>query len=236
MKALILAGGLGIRLQSVTEHLPKVMLPIGGKPALEHLIDLCARHRIHDIIVTLHYLPDEIRRYFGDGGRFNVRLSYSYEPQKMGTAGAVKHASGLLGQEAFFVLNGDVMTNVDLSAMRAFHERKGGLGTFLVHRTDHPYDSDLVAYDRYFIITRLYRPQPGEDVPPVSKSGTHIFQPEVLNFIPQGAAYSLERDLIPDLLSKKQRLYAYYSDCYSKDMGTPERLAHVEEDYQHGAF
>jgi len=236
MKAFILAGGLGTRLRLVTEDIPKAMVEIGGKPALEHLINLCFRHHITDIVIGVHHLSEKIRDYFGDGNTFNVSIKYSYEPQMMGDAGAMKHASALLGQDAFVVLNGDVITNVDLTAMAAFHKEKAGLGTFLVHSTDHPYDSDLVRYDRDFLITEFFRPKPGDAFEPVSKSGTHMFQSSVLDFIPQGTGYSLGKELIPDLLSKKRPLYAYYSDCYSKDMGTLERLTQVQEDYQHGAF
>jgi NDP-sugar pyrophosphorylase family protein len=236
MKAFILAGGLGTRLRPITNRIQKVMVEIGGKPMLEHLVHLCSRHRITDIVIGVHYRSDSIQAYFGDGKKFNVNIRYSYEPHKMGDAGAMKHASALLGEDPFVVLNGDVMTNVDLTAMGAFHEAKGGLGTFLVHSTDHPYDSDIVRYDEDLLITDFFRPNPGDEFKPISKSGTHIFQPDVLTFIPQGVNYSLGGELVFDLLSKHQRLYAYYSDCYSRDMGTPERLARVEKDYQNGAF
>jgi len=177
-------------------------------------------------------LPDTITQYFGNGNKFGVNINYSHEKKAvMGGAGALKCAQNLLKQDSFIVLNGDVMTNLDLTQMAKFHQEKKGIGTFLVHQTDHPHDSDLIEYDDNFLIKRFYRPKIGDKFNPISKSGTHIFKPEVLNYIPRNTKYSLEGQLIPDLLEKRKKLYAYYSDDYSKDMGTPERLKQVKIDY-----
>jgi len=235
MKAFILSAGLGTRLRLLTHDRPKVMVEIGGKPVLEHLINLCRYHGIQDFVINLHYLPDVIRNYFGNGEKFGVKIAYSFEKEKiMGGAGALKLAQDLLKDDPFFVLNGDVMTNVDLTAMAKFHQEKGGLGTFLVHDTDHPYDSDLVEFDESFLIKRFFRPKPEDQFKPISKTGTHIFEPEVLRYIPGNVKYSLEDQLIPNLLQKGEKLYAFYSHAYSKDMGTPARLAQVRKDYAAG--
>jgi NDP-sugar pyrophosphorylase family protein len=232
MKVFILSAGLGTRLKPLTDDKPKVMVKIGGKPILEHLIKLCAHHGFTDIIVNLHYLSDVVTQYFENGDKFGVNISYSHEKKIMGGAGALKHAQDLLKEEPFFVLNGDVITTLNLSKMAQFHQEKQGIGSFLVHQTDHPYDSDLVEYDDNFLVKRFFRSQPGEKVNPISKTGTHIFKPEVLDYIPNNQKYSLEKQLIPDLLSKSKKLYAYYSDEYSKDMGTHERLKQVKIDYE----
>ncbi|MCX6816762.1 MAG: NDP-sugar synthase [Candidatus Beckwithbacteria bacterium] len=235
MKVFILAAGLGTRLKPLTNHQPKVMVKIGDKPILEHLINLCSFHGFKDIIINLHYFPKVITDYFQDGNKFGVHINYSREiNQIMGGAGALKLAEKLLKNDSFFVLNGDVMTNVDLTAMAKFHQLKAGLGTFLVHPTDHPFDSDLVESDHNFLIKRFFRPHQGDKFKPLAKTGTHIFTPQVLDFIPGKTEFSLEEQLIPGLLARGQRLYAYYSDCYSKDMGTPERLTQVTKDYQNG--
>lgn len=235
MRVFILSAGLGTRLKSLTDKKPKVMAEIGNKPVLEHLITLCAHHGFKNIVINLHYLPDKITKYFGDGKKFGVKIHYSHEKEKiMGGAGGLKYAENLLKEDTFIVLNGDVMTNVNLKTMLNFHKKKGGIGTFLVHDTDHPYDSDLVEFDNNFLIKRFFRPKSGDIFKPISKSGTHIFEPEVLDLIPKGIEYSLEEELIPDLLKKKHRLYVYYSRAYSKDMGTPKRLALVRKDYEAG--
>ena len=232
MKVFILAGGLGTRLKSLTSNQPKVMIKIGDKPILEHLVNLCVKHDFTDIIISLHHLPQPVTQYFADGKKFNARISYSIETKPMGGAGAIKHAENLLKDEAFFVLNGDVMTNINLTKMAKFHQQKKGLAAFLVHKTDHPYDSDLVEFDDNHLIKKFFRPKPGDKFKPISKTGTHIFEPEVLDFIPPDIKYSLEKQLIPDLLQQGKKLYAYYSNQYSKDMGTPERLAQVRKDYE----
>lgn len=234
MKAVILAAGIGARLQPLTDHQPKVMLKIGPKPILEYLINLCVCHRIKDIIISTHYLADQIKSYFQDGEQFNAHIKYSHENTMLGGAGALKLAEPLLTDDDFIVLNGDVLTNVNLTEMISFHRRQQGLATFLVHNTDHPFDSDLVEYDDHFKILRFFRPTAGDTFKPVSKSGAHVFKPAVLNFIPPQQEFSLEKQLIPALLTAHQPLYAHYSNCYSKDMGTQERLAQVRKDFQDG--
>ena len=234
MKVFILAAGIGTRLKPLTNNQPKVMIKIGNKPVLEHLLNLCHHYSFNDIIINLHYLPEVITSYFGNGQKFGVKINYSFEKKIMGGAGALKQAEKLLKNDSFFVLNGDVMTNVDLIAIAKFHQEKAGLGCLLVHPTDHSFDSDLVEYDGKFRILRFFRSTVGDNIQPVSKTGTHIFKPAVLNFIPPRQKFSLEKQLIPVLLTAKQSLYAYYSNCYSKDMGTLERLAQVEKDYQNG--
>jgi mannose-1-phosphate guanylyltransferase/phosphomannomutase len=232
MKVFILSAGLGTRLRSLTNDKPKVMVRVGNKPILEHLINLCAHHGFKDIIINLHYLPDVVINYFNDGKRFDVNITYSHEKEKiMGGAGALKQVEELLKKNTFFVLNGDVMTNINLTKMVQFHQKKGGIGSFLVHSTDHPYDSDLVEFNQDCLVKRFFRPKPGDQFKPISKTGTHIFEPEVLKFIPSGQKYSLEKQLIPDLLKCDKKLYAYYSEEYSRDMGTLERLAQVKKDY-----
>lgn len=231
MKVIILAAGLGTRLKPLTDKLPKVMLTVGTKPVLEHLINLCCFHGLTDIILSTHYLPEKISSYFQDGTKFNVRLTYSHETTRFGSAGALKLAEPLLMNETFIVLNGDVLTNVNLTEMIKFHRYKNGLATFLVHKTDHPYDSDVVEFDSSGLITKFFRPNQGDKFKSLTKTGTHIFQPKVLDFIPLNQFYSLEKQLIPDLLAHKQNLYAYSSNCYSKDMGTSERLNQIRKDY-----
>lgn len=233
MKAFILSAGLGKRLKPLTNDKPKVMVKIGAKPVLEHLILLCKKHNIQDIIINLHYLPDKIKNYFKSGEKWGVNIYYSYEPEIMGGAGGLKYAEKYL-DKTFFVLNGDVMTNVNLTKMLKFHKRKKGIGCFLVHKTDHPYDSDLVEFDKKFQVLRFFRPKRGDKFKSISKTGTHIFEPEVLKHIPKNTKHSLEKELIPNLLAKGKKLYAYYSEEYSKDMGTWERLKQVGKDYQDG--
>lgn len=232
MKAFILCAGLGTRLKPLTDDKPKVMVEIGGKPVLEHLIMLCKRHGIKEIIVNLHHFPDKVKKYFRGGKKWGVAIEYSLEKKLMGGAGALKFAEKLIEKEPIIVMNGDVMTSVDLTEMVEFHKKMGGIGTIFVHTTDHPYDSDLVEYNGNFLVKRFFRVKRGDTFKAISKTGVHIFKPEVLNFIPSRKKYSLEKQLIPDIFKKREKLYAYFSDAYSKDMGTPKRLKQVIDDYQ----
>jgi mannose-1-phosphate guanylyltransferase / phosphomannomutase len=233
-KAIILSAGHGTRLLPITKEVPKVMISIGDKPILEHIVRLCASHNIRDIIINLHYLPDKITAHFADGSNFGVHITYLYEEEKiLGGAGAIKNAESLISGD-FFVIDGDVMTNINLEKMLDFHREKKGVATFLVHPTNHPHDSDCVEFDKNSRITKFFRPKEGDVFEPMSKSGTHIFTPEVLQFIPKDIEFSLEHQLIPLLLSQGKLCYAYYSTEYSRDMGTPKRLEEVREDYRLG--
>lgn len=237
MKALILAAGLGTRLRPITDNRPKVMTEIGGRPVLEHLLRLCVYHGIKEAVINLHYLPEIITNYFGDGRRLGINIIYSDETkQLMGGAGAIKQAARWLQGEDFLVLNGDVLTNANLTEILAFHQAAKALGTFLVHTTDHPFDSDLVRLQPDGKIIEFFRPQINDEFTPLAKSGVHVFSPKVFRLIPPGKKYSLERELIPNLLKLKQPLYAYKNDCYAKDIGNLHRLDQARKDYDLGVF
>lgn len=230
MKAFILAAGLGTRLRPLTYKIPKVMIKIGDKPVLEHLIILCKKHQIEDIIINLHHLPEKIRNYFGTGEKWRVKIAFSFEPKILGNAGALKKVEALLEDEDFFVFNGDVMTNLNLTKMWRFHQKKGGIATFLIHQSDHPQDSSLVVVNNESRVVKFGKKAKGK----LTKSGTHIFKPGVLKYIPKGKEYSLEKELIPKLISKGLPIYGFYSEDYSHDVGTLERLKKVRKDYQSG--
>lgn len=201
-KAVILCGGRGTRLQPLTDEIPKPLIKIGDKPLLEHLVNVLKRSGIKDIYMAVSYLGEQIERHFGDGTKWRVNIFYSYDQDPLGGAGAIKLLENKLNS-TFAVLNGDVLTDLDFHKMAKFHCQKAGIASFLVHKTDHPYDSDLVEFDKDFLVKRFFRPKPGDKFKPISKSGTHIFEPEVLKFIPKNKKYSLEKELIPDLLKKR---------------------------------
>ena len=235
MKALILSAGLGTGLLPLTKEVPKVMIKVGGKPVLEHLIRLCVFHGIRDIAINLHYLPNIITEYLGDGLEFGANIVYFYERDKiMGGAGAIKQAYDYFKDDDFFVLNGDMVTNLDLKKMMKYHKLKKAVGTFLVHPTNHPYDSECVEFDKNFRITKIFRPKPGDRFKSISKSGAHIFSPSVFKYIPARVEFSLEHQLLPLLIKRNLSCFAYYSDEYSKDMGAPERLKKAREDFEQG--
>lgn len=228
-KAVILCGGRGKRLRPLTDKIPKPMTKIGDKPLLEHLINLLREHGIIEIYLAVSYLGEKVEKYFTDGKKWGVKIFYSYDRKPLGGAGAIKLLERNFNS-TFIVLNGDVITNLNLTKMAVFHKQKGGIGTISVHKTDHPYDSDIVECDKNFLVKRFFRPRLGDKFKLISKTGTHIFEPKALKFIPKNKKYSLEEEWIPDLLKKGEKLYAYYSKEYSHDMGTPERLRKVRKD------
>jgi mannose-1-phosphate guanylyltransferase/phosphomannomutase len=127
------------------------------------------------------------------------------------------------------------MTSINLDKMFQYHQQKKAQATFIVHKSSHPYDSELVDVDDNWQVKGfLNPPKPGDNFRNLTKSGTVIFEPEVLKYVPTNQIYSIEKELLPDLIQKKEPVFAYYSEEYSQDMGTPERLAKVRKDFQNG--
>lgn len=233
MKAAILAGGKGTRLASVTGGLPKAMAPIGGVPVLEHLVRLLVRHGVTDIVLLLGYQPGPILTHFGDGSRFGARITTRVEPEPLGSAGGLKEGEDLLDED-FFLLNCDVMMDMDLEALFRFHRERGAVGTLVVHPNDHPHDSDLVSMDGQGRVTAFHaKPHaPGIYHRNLVNAGAHVFSPAVFKFLEKGKKADLSKALFPKLVGGG--LYAYNTGEYLKDMGTPERLTKVDGDYRSG--
>ncbi len=146
MRAMILAAGLGTRLRPLTELLPKPMLPIANRPVLEHLLRLLRRHGVTQVVINLHWLADAVRGYFGDGRWLGMELTWSFEPTLLGTAGGIKQAEAFLQEGTFLVLLGDVLTDIDLTAMVADHHRTGALATLAAREVDEPASSAVWSW------------------------------------------------------------------------------------------
>lgn len=231
-QAVILSAGLGTRLREVTGGaVPKVMVPILGKPLLEYHIEHFKKHGVSEFFINLFYLPEAITDFFGDGSKWGVRIHYFLEkPEIRGTAGGMKDFDGELGDN-FFLVYGDMYSVVDYSKMgEAFLKNKDALGMVLVGKTDHPHDSDLLELDSDMNFKKMY-PKPHESIPATrfSMLATYVFNRRILSFIPRGAYYEIDHQLIPDVLSKGEKVVGYTSDDYLLDIGTPERYRQVEE-------
>jgi mannose-1-phosphate guanylyltransferase/phosphomannomutase len=225
MKAMVLCAGYGTRLGRLVDEVPKPMLAIGRRPMLEHILRHLARHGFREIAVNLHFRPDVIRDYFGDGSRLGIRLVYSEEPELLGTAGSVKKMSGFLaGGEPFLVHYGDVVTDQDFTAMLDFHRRRQALATLLVHARQQ--SNSLLGIDaEQRIVAFLERPTPQQrSFPsPWVNSGIAICDPALLDEIPRGVVCDLPRDVYPRLLSGG-RLFAFPLSGYRCAVDSPERL------------
>lgn len=230
-QAVILSAGLGTRLQPLTNKVPKVMLPLAGKPILEHHILGLKRHGVGDIFINLHYLPEVIRNYFSDGSCWGMKVCYAFEPTILGTAGGVKNFEKDLSDN-FFVIYGDVFNQMDYSKMaEAYFNKRGAVGLTTVGDTDHPYDSDLVEVDNNLRFLKIHA-KPHKSLPPKYKAmraAAFIFNKRILERIPSGRYYEIDHELLPALISKGEAIYGYEGGGYIKDIGTPERYREASD-------
>lgn len=234
MKAVILAGGKGSRMGNLVDEVPKPMLLICGKPVLEYQIELLKKYDIREIVIIVNHLKARIIEYFGNGSAFDVNISYYEENEPLGTVGGIKAIEKQL-REDFMVLYGDVLVNMDLNRLRQFHLRKKGIATLVVHPNDHPHDSDLLDCNREHLITGFYpKPhQPGQYYRNLVNAALYILSPKILNYLTPNQKADFGKDIFPELV-KKERVYAYNTPEYLKDMGTPGRILKVEKDIQSG--
>jgi len=228
-QAAVLCGGKGTRLSDVTQDaVPKALVEVCGRPLLAWHLDLLRRHGAEDVILCTGFLSEAIEARFGEGGDFGVRLRYAREPLALGTAGALAQVPFDLAAN-LFVVYGDVFVNVDLARMAAFHAEKGGEATLLVHPSGHPYDSDLVQRDEGSgrITGFPGRPKPGTEFVNLTSAGLYVIRRTLVTHIPTDRATDFARDIFPARLSAGAALYAYRSDEYVHDLGTPERYDRV---------
>jgi NDP-sugar pyrophosphorylase family protein len=236
MRALVLAAGEGQRLRPLTLRMPKPMVPVGGRPVLEHLIALLRIHGITDIAINLHYRPEAILEHFGDGERFGVEITYSHEARLLGSAGAARALDAFL-TDTFLCLYGDVLTDVDLSALVARHRETAAAGTIGVYEVSDPSRCGIVELDGAGRITRFVeKPAPGTISGNLANSGILVLEPSVLREIPRNEPFDFGLHLFPKLLDQGIPLVGERLDGYILDIGSADRLAQAEADYCLGRF
>ena len=233
MKVVVLAGGRGTRLG--LQDRPKPMVPVSGKPLLEHLLEMAKASGMTDFVFLNGYKAEVIEEHFGNGDRFGVRIEHIRESQPLGTAGAVRAARHLLN-ETFVVLYGDILMNVDLAAFVNFHKAHGGIGSVFVHPNDHPQDSDLVVADATGRVESfLPKPhRPGADLPNLVSAALYVLEPRALDHVTASGPSDWGRDVLPQVVDDGERVFAYRSLEYAKDIGTPARIAQAEADLRSG--
>ena len=223
LKAVILVGGPGTRLQPLTHYTPKSMVPVLNKPFMEHTIAYLKKYGIENIILTLSYLPEVIQNYFGDGSKLGVQLTYCVENNPLGTAGAVKNAERYLNS-TFVVLNGDVFTDLDIADMLAFHRSKGAKATIALTWVDNPCAFGVVETDSDRRVRRFVeKPSPNRVTTNWINAGIYILEPEVLEHVPPNSHYMFEKGLFPLLLELDEPVYGYPFSGYWLDVGTLEQ-------------
>jgi histidinol-phosphate phosphatase family protein len=234
VQVVILAGGRGTRLGEYARAIPKPMVTIGGRPNLEHQVLLAKRHGFRSVLFLVSHLADRIEAHFGDGRRFDMEISYCAEEPPLGTAGALRHA-GVLLQDRFLVLYGDVFIECDLAQLYADHAKLRPFATLVVHPNDHPSDSDLVEVDAEGWISAIHpKPRPEDQyLPNMVNAGVAVIERDILPLIPPSQHLDLAGDIFP-ALARDGDLRAYRSAEYFKDFGTPDRLARVRSDFETG--
>lgn len=238
-QAVVLVGGEGRRLRPLTDTRPKPMMALVDRPFVAHQIDLLRRYGIDDVIFSCGYRPDALRAHFGDRSPDGVRFRYVVDPEPLGTAGAVKNAEEFLDDAAFLVLNGDILTDLDLDAFTAYHRESGAVGTVALTPVEDPSAFGLV---RLFaggeVEAFVEKPRP-EDLRPGEpfriNAGTYLLEPQVLERIPAGRACSIEREVFP-ALSGDGVLYGFPSDAYWRDIGTPASYLAASHDVLTGVL
>lgn len=247
MKAMLLCAGEGRRLRPVTDRLPKCMVPVGGKPLVQHTVEWLARWGVTELMINLHHLPQIVMDYFGDGSRWRLRIAYSVEEELLGTAGGLKNVAWFF-DEPFLVWYGDNLSTCRLDRLWERHRAAGGVATMALYYRDDPTSSGIAGLDEQGRITCfLEKPRPEQVFSHWVNAGILALEPEVLDVIPPtplrsgmpsqaGQALDLARDVLPALLGRGAGVYGY---CLSAGEGlwwidTPEALDQVQQAWSAG--
>ena len=235
MRAVVLVGGFGTRLRPLTHHRPKQMLPIVNRPMIEHVVGHLANYGVDDVVLSLGYRPDAFSAAYPDGRCAGATLHYAIEPELLDTAGAIRFAALDAGiDERFLVLNGDVLTDLDIGAFLAFHESRGAEATIALHRVDDPSRYGVVPTDgEGRVVQFVEKPPRGEAPTDLINAGTYVFEPAVVDRIPAGRRVSVERETFPALVADRS-LYALDDGCYWIDTGTPCEYVQAQIDLVDG--
>ncbi|MFH0917204.1 MAG: NDP-sugar synthase [bacterium] len=220
MRVMIMAAGKGTRLRPITDLVPKPMAPIVNRPALYHILRLLGRHGFSEVVVNLHHLPEIITGYFGDGAWMGLKITYSFEPELLGTAGGVKNNADFLGGDTFLVMSGDALTDIDLTGLVAAHRRSGSIATLAVKEVADPsLYGVVVADDDDRVVGFQEKPTREEARSRLCNCGMYVFEPEILSHILPGQFDDFGRRLFPDLLRERVRLHAETVAGYWSDVG-----------------
>jgi mannose-1-phosphate guanylyltransferase len=236
VRAMVLAAGLGTRLRPITYEMPKPMVPVLNKPVMEHILRLLSRHGFTETIANLHWFPDLIEGYFGDGSAHGVSLAYSREEALLGTSGGVRNAAGFLG-DSFLVISGDALTDIDLAAMREFHQSHDGIATLATKRVEDTSQFGVAITGTDGRIQGFQeKPDPAEALSDLANCGIYMFRREIFDFFPEpGTSKAAAEgdppgfadwamDVFPRLLESDVPFYSHEIDAYWNDIGNLEEL------------
>ena len=236
MIAVVLVGGFGTRLRPLTLQTPKQMLPVVDRPMIEWVVAGLAGHGIDKAVLSLGYKPDAFQEAYPDGVCAGVRLHYAVEPEPLDTAGAIRFAARDAAiDERFVVCNGDILTDVDVSRLLAFHDSSGAAGTIALHRVDDPSRYGVVPTDADGRVEAFVeKPPPGEAPTDRINAGTYVLEPEILDRIAPGRKVSIERETFPALVAERSLYALDDGGVYWVDAGTPQTYLAAQLDLLDG--
>ncbi len=223
MRAVVLVGGFGTRLRPLTNSVPKPMLPVGHVPIIERLIGNLVRGGVTDVTLALGFKPEPFLEAFPDGTCAGATLTYAVEPEPLDTGGAIRFAAQYAGiDETFVVVNGDVLTDLDVAALVDFHRSNNAEITLHLTPVDDPSAFGVVDCDQHGMVSRfIEKPAPGTAPSNLINAGTYVFEPSVIDRIPGGRRVSIEREIFP-VVAAEQRLWALATNDYWIDTGRPD--------------
>lgn len=231
MKAVVMAGGFGTRIQPLTHSIPKPMLPILNRPMMLHTMLSLRDEGIKEFIILLYFKPDIIKNYFGNGSKWDIKITYITPDDDYGTAGAVKKAQELIGDENFIIISGDLVSNFNFKEIFDYHKQNNSKLTITLTSVDNPLEFGIViANDDGKIEKFLEKPSWGEVFSDTINTGIYIIEPEILKYIPKNENYDFAKDLFPSLMKQNIDIMAYSANGYWRDVGNPESYRDVYED------
>uniref|UniRef100_UPI002635B823 NDP-sugar synthase n=4 Tax=Sulfuricurvum TaxID=286130 RepID=UPI002635B823 len=235
MKAVVMAGGFGTRIQPLTNSIPKPMLPIMNRPMMEHTIVSLKNLGITEFIVLLYFKPEVIKEYFKDGSKWGINITYVVPDDDYGTAGAVKKAQEFIGNENFIIISGDLVTDFDFQQIFDYHTAKNSKLTITLTSVENPLEFGVVIANEEGKIEKfLEKPSWGEVFSDTINTGIYIIEPEILDYIPKNENFDFAKDLFPLLMRQGIDLIAGYAQGYWRDVGNPESYRDVYEDILSG--
>jgi mannose-1-phosphate guanylyltransferase/phosphomannomutase len=233
MKAVVMAGGEGSRLRPLTIGRPKPMIPMVSKPVIAHILDLLKRHGITEVVLTLHFMPEVIQSYLGDGHGMGMKIHYAIEETPLGTAGSVKNAQEYL-DEPFLIISGDAVTDINLQQVVGFHQAKKAEATLTLYRVPNPLEYGVIITDADGRITQfLEKPSWGEVISDTVNTGIYVIDPSVLDLIEPGVPTDWSKDVFPRLLEAGRSLYGYVAGGNWTDVGDISEYMRASADVLH---
>jgi mannose-1-phosphate guanylyltransferase len=232
VKAVVLVGGFGTRLRPLTETVKKELLPLVDRPILDHTLDRLVRHGVTEVVMSSPYLEETFHPFI-EARKAHPRITWVTEPAPLGTGGAIVNTLPSVGDEPFFALNGDICTDLDLTAMRAFHDAHGSAVTIAMHHVDDARAFGLIDTDADARVL-AFREKPADPIPGDINAGTYILDPTVLHAWTPDHEISIEREIFPTVIEAGRPVYGFLADAYWMDLGTPDKYLQAHFDMLDG--